>query len=71
MEKGFDWVWNVVPQLSAYQLFIAIVSGYVAFIGNISREKMKTGLYGYLTVMSINGTGDSHSEIFPKMMRLE
>ena len=38
MEKGFDWVWNVVPQLSAYQLFIAIVSGYVAFIGNISRE---------------------------------
>ena len=36
MEKGFDWVWNVVPQLSAYQLFIAIVSGYVAFIGNIS-----------------------------------
>ena len=39
MEKGFDWVWNVVPQLSAYQLFIAIVSGYVAFIGNVSREK--------------------------------
>ena len=39
MEKGFDWAWNVVPQLSAYQLFIAIVSGYVAFIGNVSREK--------------------------------
>ena len=48
MEKGFDWVWNVVPQLSAYQLFIAIVSGYVAFIGNISREK--TGFMGYLNI---------------------
>ena len=50
MEKGFDWVWNVVPQLSAYQLFIAIVSGYVAFIGNVSREKkMKKLMVRFLT----------------------
>lgn len=26
--EGFDWVWSTLPQMSAYQLFIACVAGY-------------------------------------------
>lgn len=30
-ETGFDWLWTVVPQISRYQFFIALICGWNAF----------------------------------------
>ena len=33
--EGFDWVWSTLPQMSAYQLFIACVAGYTVGVRNL------------------------------------
>ena len=30
---GFDWIWRYLPSLSGYQIWIVVISGYVATIG--------------------------------------
>lgn len=34
--EGFDWAWSILPEISAYQLTIAIVAGYPAFIAGMT-----------------------------------
>merc|ERR1711935_99737 len=34
--EGFDWAWSVLPEISFYQLAIAIVAGYPAFIAGMT-----------------------------------